>query len=285
VLLWGTIITTTLLCCITSVLLFVQCAPVSFLWDHTIDGGYCWLNFTDVALTMGGSSHHLTLFLIFQAPFTNSYPAWSAAMDFVLAALPWHVVMALNIKRKEKITIACGLSLGVLAGACSIVRTVELKSLSSMDNYVYDTAPMLLWSSSEVCLTIICACVPTLRPLYVRLIHGSRNRSYEQSHTLNEVHNRFYSHNEYSELEQECSVSRENPLGNSVHVGSGHQPTLKGCSKLSADCVQCSSKGQCQKEDAGIVLTQGVCITSKPTAVVQLPAGDSSTPTEVVRCA
>lgn len=76
-------------------------------------------------------------------------------MDFVLAILPWFVVMKLNMKRKEKITIACGLSLGVFAGACSIVRTVELRSLASKANYVYDTAPMLLWSSSEICLTII----------------------------------------------------------------------------------------------------------------------------------
>ena len=75
---------------------------------------------------------------------SNTLPAWSAAIDFVLAALPWHVVIVLKIKRKEKITIACGLSLGVLAGACSIVRTIKLKTLLSFDNYVYDTAPMLL---------------------------------------------------------------------------------------------------------------------------------------------
>ncbi len=98
-------------------------------------------------------------------------------MDFVLAILPWPVVMGLNMKRKEKITIACGLSLGVFAGACSIVRTVELRTLSSKENYVYDTAPMLLWSSSEICLTIICACIPVLRPLYVRLAYGSRGDS------------------------------------------------------------------------------------------------------------
>jgi hypothetical protein len=28
---------------------------------------------------------------------------------------------------------------------------------------------MLIWSSSEACLTILCACIPTLRPLFVRL--------------------------------------------------------------------------------------------------------------------
>lgn len=98
-------------------------------------------------------------------------------MDFVLALLPWHIILALKMKRKEKITIAVGLSLGILAGACSIVRTVELRSLSSMNEYVYDTATMLLWSSSEITLTVICACIPVLRPLYTKLVHGSHSES------------------------------------------------------------------------------------------------------------
>ena len=62
--------------------------------------------------------------------------------------------MGLNMKRKDKIAIASGLSLGIFAGACSVVRTIELQSLSSMENYVYDTASMLLWSSTEVFLTM-----------------------------------------------------------------------------------------------------------------------------------
>ncbi|KAH9872209.1 hypothetical protein IAQ61_005044 [Plenodomus lingam] len=152
VILWFCILSTTALCIITTALLFVQCRPTAFLWDQSIEGGYCWLNFTQVGLTMG---------------------SWSAAMDFALALLPWHIVMGLNMKRKEKITIACGLSLGIFAGTCSIVRTIELQSLSSVEDYVYDTSTMLLWSSSEVCLTIVCACIPVLRPLYVRMKYGS----------------------------------------------------------------------------------------------------------------
>jgi hypothetical protein len=54
--LWFCIVTTTVLCIITTTLLFVQCKPTPFLWDRTIEGGYCWLNFTDVGLTMGGKS-------------------------------------------------------------------------------------------------------------------------------------------------------------------------------------------------------------------------------------
>jgi hypothetical protein len=36
---------------------------------------------------------------------------------------------------------------------------------------------MLLWSSTEVLMTIICACIPVLRPLYVRIAYGSRGDS------------------------------------------------------------------------------------------------------------
>jgi hypothetical protein len=52
-LLWFCITSTTLLCIITTTLLFMQCKPTAFLWDQTIEGGYCWLNFTQVGLTMG----------------------------------------------------------------------------------------------------------------------------------------------------------------------------------------------------------------------------------------
>ncbi len=56
-LLWFCIISTTILSTITTVLLFVQCKPTAYLWDHNIVGGNCWLHgFVNVALTMGGMS-------------------------------------------------------------------------------------------------------------------------------------------------------------------------------------------------------------------------------------
>ncbi|KAF2633276.1 hypothetical protein BU25DRAFT_464217 [Macroventuria anomochaeta] len=234
--LWGTIISTTLFCCVTTILLFLQCKPAAFLWDHSIEGGYCWLTFTDIALAMG---------------------AWSAAMDFILAALPWHVVMALSIKRKEKITMACGLSLGVLAGACSVVRTVELKSLSSMDNYAYETAPMLLWSSSEVCLTIVCACIPTLRPLFLHVVRGGRDRPNEQSYTLNESpHQRSYTFNEYSKLGKENSTDDLDTLGNRVYsikeILVDSEP-VRGTQDLTA--MMDNPPGYHQDEETMVVLT------------------------------
>ena len=48
---------------------------------------------------------------------------------------------------------------------------------------------MLLWSSTEVFATIICACIPILRPLYVRIVHGSKygmGSSGKNSYPLNQ---------------------------------------------------------------------------------------------------
>lgn len=109
--LWFCIVSTTLMCTITTTLLFLQCRPAAFLWDHTIEGGVCWLDFTSVGLTMGGKRATVE---VERNAVANPATAWSAAMDFVLAILPWHVVLGLNMKRKEKLTVAFGLSLGIL---------------------------------------------------------------------------------------------------------------------------------------------------------------------------
>lgn len=131
--------------------------------------------------------------------------------------------MGLNMKKKEKITIAFGLSLGILAGACSIVRTIELQSLASMENYVYDTASMLLWSSSEVCMTIVCACIPVLRPLYVRVKYGSRGDSSNKD---------SYHLKEYSK--SKSSRGDNSQPGNKIYVGPG-ESVLQTTVRLGSD--------------------------------------------------
>lgn len=170
-------------------------------------------------------------------------------MDFVLAILPWPVVMGLNMKRKEKTTIACGLSLGVFAGACSVVRTVELRTLSSRANYVHDTSPMLLWSSSEICLSIVCACIPVLRPLYVRVAYGSRADSSAPSNTHSFPPTEFeLSHSRKASAANTCfgkSSKRSrvyvgpgaSALHTTVKMGSGNaseESILRECDKYAA---------------------------------------------------
>ncbi|SPJ78255.1 uncharacterized protein FTOL_06644 [Fusarium torulosum] len=87
------------------------------------------------------------------------------------------------MKRKEKITVACGFSLGIFAGVCGIVRTVALDGLNASE-YIYNTVDMLLWFATESTVTIMCSSIPVLRPLYVRFRYGiqdesSRDNSYK----------------------------------------------------------------------------------------------------------
>ncbi|KAK3379686.1 hypothetical protein B0T24DRAFT_695633 [Lasiosphaeria ovina] len=137
-----------------SITVVVQCIPVQRTWNPTVPG-HCWLDFSKVGLTVG---------------------SWFVVADFGFAILPWFVVWNLKMKRKEKLLVACGLSLGVIAGACGIVRTVALNGLNTAE-YIYDTVPMLLWSATESTVTIMCSSIPVLRPLYVKVRYGSKGDS------------------------------------------------------------------------------------------------------------
>ncbi|KAL2811280.1 hypothetical protein BJX63DRAFT_285683 [Aspergillus granulosus] len=141
-----------------SITVVVQCSPIERTWNPTVEGT-CWINFSNVGYTVG---------------------SWFVAMDFAFAILPWFVVWGLNMKHKEKITVACGLSLGIFAGICGIIRTEALSGLNA-NEYIYDTVPMLIWSATESCATIMCSSIPVLRPLYTRIRYGTQASSTENS--------------------------------------------------------------------------------------------------------
>jgi hypothetical protein len=174
----------------------------------------------------------------------------------MLIDLAWHVVMELKMKRKEKITIACGLSLGILAGACSIVRTTELQSLSSMDKYVYDTASMLLWSSSEVCLTVFCACTPVFRPLYVRMAYGLKGDSSGMN---------TYPPHDYSRSKHSLGHV-DTPSGNKIYMGPGHsilQNTVRmGSDTASEESILYGVNNNTWDSEAGIKRTCDITVTT-----------------------
>ncbi|KIL85316.1 hypothetical protein FAVG1_11271 [Fusarium avenaceum] len=151
---WAFLAGTVFITLFASVVVVVQCDPVASTWDKRIPGK-CWIDFSKVGLTVG---------------------SWFVVADFCFAILPWFVIWELNMKRKEKITVACGLSLGVFAGVCGIVRTVALDGLNASE-YIYDTVDMLLWSATESTVTIMCSSIPVLRPLYVRFRYGSQGES------------------------------------------------------------------------------------------------------------
>ncbi|KAB2580340.1 hypothetical protein DBV05_g1257 [Lasiodiplodia theobromae] len=84
------------------------------------------------------------------------------------------------MKKKEKRLIGISMSLGVFAGASGIVRAIELKRLSGRSDYTYESVSPILWSSTELCITLCTACMPMLRPLYNKIRGKSSTDGYEQ---------------------------------------------------------------------------------------------------------
>ncbi|KAH8590118.1 hypothetical protein B0O99DRAFT_635667 [Bisporella sp. PMI_857] len=155
---------------------FIRCDPIAAVWNPTLPAK-CWVStegFTALSITVGVAS---------------------AAADFVLAALPWFTLWNLQMKQKEKILIASSMSLGFFAMVCGIIRAIALEGLTARSDYSYETVGLILWSSTELMVTILTATIPTLRPLYNQLRgyvtsedkYGSHKRSRSRGYRLDNI--------------------------------------------------------------------------------------------------
>ncbi|KAA6410972.1 MAG: integral membrane [Lasallia pustulata] len=50
------------------------------------------------------------------------------------------------MKLRVKVSLAIIIGLGIFASAASIIKTVQLKSLSSRDDHTFDTVDLSLWT-------------------------------------------------------------------------------------------------------------------------------------------
>ena len=91
----------------------------------------------------------------------------SIVSDFGLAAFPIFYFWRLQVDLKTKVGLCLLMCLGVITGACCLVRTV-LNGQSIPVDETYDGIVNWIWRLFEVQFGIIAACIPTLRPLYTR---------------------------------------------------------------------------------------------------------------------
>ncbi|KAM0335134.1 hypothetical protein ACHAQA_000174 [Verticillium albo-atrum] len=147
----------------TCFVFWLQCTPPRYLWDRRIPGGRCTIDSTPVSMLL------CILCVI---------------VDFFFAVFPWVFIWALQMNKREKIVILASLSLGIIAGACGIKRTLEVPALSSQ-NYLKDTVGLIVWSAAEIAVTMICIGIPVCRPLYKKYLDKwtSRDASKYQHHS------------------------------------------------------------------------------------------------------
>ncbi|KAB8301994.1 hypothetical protein EYC80_005447 [Monilinia laxa] len=133
---------------IGDIVVIVTCRPMNFTWDKTIPDGKC-------------SSINAILVLSYCFSAMNIITDWSTAI------LPAVIVWDLKLPPRLKIAISFLLGMGFFASIATIVRLKYFPEYAKAVDYLYGVAPIVWWSTVEIGLGIIAACLSTLRPLFL----------------------------------------------------------------------------------------------------------------------
>ncbi|TGJ81300.1 hypothetical protein E0Z10_g7465 [Xylaria hypoxylon] len=123
-----------------------QCIPVAAAFDKTITdktcirNGYFW--------------------------FANA--GVSIATDVIILGIPMPLVYSLQIPRVQKIALIFVFTLGAFVVITSCLRATTLNLQAKSRDPLYDVASTM-WTTIEMSVAIICACLPQIRPLIVKL--------------------------------------------------------------------------------------------------------------------
>ncbi|KAI4108055.1 MAG: hypothetical protein LQ339_002327 [Xanthoria mediterranea] len=130
----------------------LECQPVGFYWDKSIQGGKC----------------------IDQYQFYRWNGVANLLIDFLIWSLTLLVIWHLNLSLRQKISLSVIFALGLLACAASIVRVVAFNQVKTED-ITYTLVTATIWTTIEQSVGIICACLPATKPLMGRLFSNIRS--------------------------------------------------------------------------------------------------------------
>ncbi|KAI0480048.1 hypothetical protein GGR56DRAFT_686974 [Xylariaceae sp. FL0804] len=138
------------------ILFILQCRPTSLFWLRYTDSppeGSC-LTASVVTNTFYG------------------YSTISCITDWVYSILPIFLVSSLQMNLRMKISVICILGAGAIASSATIVRFPYIHTLTDIDDFLYSTTDVAIWSTVETGLGITAAGVATLRPLLKAWFRG-----------------------------------------------------------------------------------------------------------------
>ncbi|KAF2246551.1 hypothetical protein BU26DRAFT_48625 [Trematosphaeria pertusa] len=92
--------------------------------------------------------------------------------DVVILVLPIPMILSIQLPMKKKLAVIGMLGLGAAVCAVSITRVVATYAIAEeyikhSNDVIYYTAPVFFWTNIELSLAIVCACLPTLRPIWL----------------------------------------------------------------------------------------------------------------------
>ncbi|PYI32667.1 hypothetical protein BP00DRAFT_471895 [Aspergillus indologenus CBS 114.80] len=203
----------------TVVVSFAQCRPMKKFWDSQTPGS-CWP--ATVQRDMG----------YFQGSVCS-------AVDLVLAAFPASMFWGLNMEKKRKISLSCLMGLGILERAreadgsvpsamiASIVKTVQLRAITSEADLTYAMANLAIWWTLEAYFVLIATSVPALKPIMTRSGHHSKSPTPKRLSRLNSFRYRLSSHG-YN-IRNDSLEGPDQLLGHYASMGGGQEsPCIVG---------------------------------------------------------
>ncbi|KAF8470852.1 hypothetical protein BDZ91DRAFT_552224 [Kalaharituber pfeilii] len=114
----------------------------------------------------------------------NSVLAIHVAGDFVVLSLPIKLVMGLRLPKRQKAILVCLFGAGGLACIASILRLIYFPRINSSLDVTWNVTEIALWGQVEACTAVICASIPSLKPLFSSL---NRKRKHHDSTSRSEA--------------------------------------------------------------------------------------------------
>ncbi|KAI1389715.1 MFS general substrate transporter [Hypoxylon trugodes] len=176
---WAILVIVNLAGTVLTLINIFQCRPVQAAFDPYPNPAYCVPLLTE---------------------FICSAPV-NVVTDLAILALPLPVLTSMRLPRRQKVILIFTFALGIFVTVVDVVRIYYLEqAITQVSSSVSDTpaatfgnSPQfawnaslsLMWSAVEVNVGIICACIPTLKPLIRRilpamLVDPNRTQTYEK---------------------------------------------------------------------------------------------------------
>ena len=86
-------------------------------------------------------------------------------MDLWILVLPLKLILRIPRPPREKLALFVIFGLGIISTIASIIRLQSLRVFTLSNDPFYDSLPINTWSMVEVNIGILCASIPTLKPL------------------------------------------------------------------------------------------------------------------------
>ncbi|KAL1882907.1 hypothetical protein Daus18300_000545 [Diaporthe australafricana] len=93
------------------------------------------------------------------------HSAGNILSDVVIFTLPIPLLWSMRVSVAQRLLLIMVFSLGLFNCAISGIRIKYLPIVNVNPDVTYENLDATAWTIAEVCLAIICACLPTLRPL------------------------------------------------------------------------------------------------------------------------